>query len=79
MFVRSIYFILEVSYFSDALSKYTKEHVMAIAIKETRNIGMMLVDTSKLKEVLTPSPLKCLQVLIMWTSVSLYISSFKLR
>jgi len=56
------YCFLDVAYFSDALAKYNSEEQMATAIKENRNIGMMLVDTTKLKEVLIPSPLKCLDV-----------------
>ena len=54
---------LDVSYFSEALLKYNNEHQMAKSIKESRNIGMMLVDTTKLKQVLIPSPLKCLEVM----------------
>lgn len=42
--------------------KYTQQHEMAVAITESRNIGMMVCDTKKLKEVLIPCPLKCLQV-----------------
>lgn len=50
------------AYFSEALEKYTKEHNLAVSIEETKHVGMMLVDTKKLKDVLTPSPLKCLEV-----------------
>ena len=35
---------------------------MAVSINEMRSIGMLLVDASKLKNDLIPSPLKCLEV-----------------
>ena len=53
---------LDVAYFEESLMKYTSQHNKAVAINETRHIGMMVVDTKKLKEVLIPCPLKCLQV-----------------
>jgi len=44
------------------LDKYNSEHEQAVGILEERPIGMILVDCKKLKEVLIPSPLKCLEV-----------------
>ena len=41
----------DVVYFEEALTKYTEQHRLTTEIKETRNIGMMVVDTKKLKEV----------------------------
>ena len=52
----------DVSFFSESLEKYNSEHEQAVSILEHRPIGMILVDCKKLKEVLIPSPLKCLAV-----------------
>lgn len=61
------------SFFAGALSKYTEEHKMAIEIQATCNIGMMLVDAKQLKNVLIPSPLKCLQVGMLFKYFSVYL------
>lgn len=53
---------LDVTFFSESLDKYNSEHEQAVGILEQRPIGMILVDCKKLKEVLIPSPLKCLEV-----------------
>lgn len=53
---------LDVAFFSESLDKYSSEHEQAVGILEQRPIGMILVDCKKLKEVLIPSPLKCLEV-----------------
>ena len=53
---------LDVSFFSESLDKYNNEHEQAVGILEHRSIGMILVDCKKLKQVLIPSPLKCLEV-----------------
>ena len=45
-----------------SLDKYNSEHGQAVSILEKRPIGMILVDCKMLKEVLIPSPLKCLDV-----------------
>ena len=61
----SIHFV-DVSFFSESLAKYTQQHTVATGIKEERSVGMLLVDAKKLKEVLIPSPLKCLRVRIFY-------------
>lgn len=53
----------DVHFFSNSLDKYNSEHEQAVSILEHRPIGMILVDCKKLKEVLIPSPLKCLEVI----------------
>uniref|UniRef100_I3MYF0 Dynein axonemal heavy chain 6 n=1 Tax=Ictidomys tridecemlineatus TaxID=43179 RepID=I3MYF0_ICTTR len=53
----------DVKYFSDQLEKYHKQHKDALALKPTRNVGLLLIDTKLLKEKLIPSPLRCLEVL----------------
>lgn len=54
---------LDVEFFATSLDKYNKEHDQAVAIQERKPIGMILCDLRKLKEVLIPSPLKCLEVI----------------
>lgn len=55
----------DVHFFSNSLDKYNSEHEQAVSILEHRPIGMILVDCKKLKEVLIPSPLKCLEVSVV--------------
>ena len=56
------WFNLDVGFFSESLEKYNSEQ--AVGILEQRPIGMILVYCKKLKEVLIPLPLKCLEVRI---------------
>uniref|UniRef100_A0A2K6FZX0 Dynein axonemal heavy chain 6 n=1 Tax=Propithecus coquereli TaxID=379532 RepID=A0A2K6FZX0_PROCO len=53
----------DVKFFSEQLEKYHKQHKDAVALRPTRNVGLLLVDTKQLKEKLIPSPLRCLKVL----------------
>ncbi|XP_016058014.1 PREDICTED: dynein heavy chain 6, axonemal [Miniopterus natalensis] len=53
----------DVKFFSEQLEKYHKQHKDAMALKPTRNVGLLLIDTKLLKEKLIPSPLRCLEVL----------------
>ncbi|XP_010633543.1 dynein heavy chain 6, axonemal [Fukomys damarensis] len=53
----------DIKYFSEQLEKYHKQHKDAVALRPTRNVGLLLIDTKQLKEKLIPSPLRCLQVL----------------
>uniref|UniRef100_A0A8C6R3K0 Dynein, axonemal, heavy chain 6 n=1 Tax=Nannospalax galili TaxID=1026970 RepID=A0A8C6R3K0_NANGA len=53
----------DVKFFSDQLEKYHKQHKDLVALRPTRNVGLLLIDTKKLKEKLIPSPLRCLEVL----------------
>ncbi|XP_038615472.1 dynein heavy chain 6, axonemal [Tachyglossus aculeatus] len=53
----------DVSFFAEQLKKYHKEHKDALAIKPTRNLGMLLIDTIELKKKLIPSPKRCLEVI----------------
>ncbi|XP_069845209.1 dynein axonemal heavy chain 6 isoform X1 [Dipodomys merriami] len=53
----------DVKFFSEQLEKYHKQHKDALALKPTRNVGLLLIDTKQLKEKLIPSPLRCLEVL----------------
>lgn len=53
----------DVQFFSDQLEKYHRQHKDAVALRPTRNVGLLLIDTKQLKEKLIPSPLRCLEVL----------------
>ncbi|KAF6321024.1 dynein axonemal heavy chain 6 [Rhinolophus ferrumequinum] len=53
----------DVKFFSEQLEKYHRQHKDATALKPTRNVGLLLIDTKLLKEKLIPSPLRCLEVL----------------
>lgn len=52
----------EVAFFGDSLDKYHREHKEALAIKQKRHLGILLVDTTQLKDKLIPSPLHCIEV-----------------
>ncbi|XP_036729228.1 dynein heavy chain 6, axonemal [Balaenoptera musculus] len=52
-----------VKFFSEQLEKYHRQHKDAVALRRTRNVGLLLIDTKQLKEKLIPSPLRCLEVL----------------
>ncbi|KAJ8313399.1 hypothetical protein KUTeg_009027 [Tegillarca granosa] len=53
----------DVAFFAEALDRYHGQHRMAKVIKEKRAIGMLLVDGTKMKNLLIPSPLRCLDVI----------------
>ncbi|XP_007947093.1 dynein axonemal heavy chain 6 [Orycteropus afer afer] len=53
----------DVKFFSEQLEKYHRQHKDSVALKPTRNVGLLLIDTKLLKEKLIPSPLRCLEVL----------------
>ncbi|MGH0137779.1 UNVERIFIED_CONTAM: hypothetical protein FKN15_025198 [Acipenser sinensis] len=50
------------AFFGEQLKTYHTEHKDALAIKQKRNLGMLLIDTTQLKNKLIPSPLRCLEV-----------------
>ncbi|XP_050800280.1 dynein axonemal heavy chain 6 isoform X6 [Gopherus flavomarginatus] len=52
-----------VDFFAEQLEKYHREHKDALAIKQKRNLGLLLIDARKLKEKLIPSPKRCLEVI----------------
>ncbi|XP_047601385.1 dynein axonemal heavy chain 6 isoform X2 [Lutra lutra] len=53
----------DVEFFREQLEKYHRQHKDAVALKPTRNVGLLLIDIKLLKEKLIPSPLRCLEVL----------------
>uniref|UniRef100_A0A8C4KUF5 Dynein axonemal heavy chain 6 n=1 Tax=Equus asinus asinus TaxID=83772 RepID=A0A8C4KUF5_EQUAS len=53
----------DVQFFSEQLEKYHRQHKDVVALRPTRNVGLLLIDTKLLKEKLIPSPLRCLEVL----------------
>lgn len=60
---RSGSFSTAVAFFREALSRYHRQHKMAIRILEKRPLGLLLVDATKMKELLTPSPQRCLEAI----------------
>uniref|UniRef100_A0A673W197 Dynein axonemal heavy chain 6 n=1 Tax=Salmo trutta TaxID=8032 RepID=A0A673W197_SALTR len=52
-----------VAFFTESLEKYHGEHKEALAIKQKRHLGLLLVDTTLLKGKLIPSPLRCLEAI----------------
>lgn len=53
---------VDVEFFREQLEKYHRQHKDAVALRPTRNVGLLLIDTKLLKEKLIPSPLRCLEV-----------------
>ena len=62
-------------FFSESLERYNGQHKAAVAIKDQRSIGMLLVDAAKFKSKLIPNPLRCLDVSILVIDIFLAISS----
>ncbi|KAG9480610.1 hypothetical protein GDO78_012200 [Eleutherodactylus coqui] len=52
-----------VEFFAEQLQKYHKEHKDAVTIVQKMNLGLLLIDSKKLKEKLIPSPKKCLEAI----------------
>ncbi|XP_069834127.1 dynein axonemal heavy chain 6 [Dendropsophus ebraccatus] len=52
-----------VDFFAEQLQKYHKEHQDAMAIIQKINLGLLLIDSKKLKEKLIPSPKRCLEAI----------------
>ncbi|KAG7458844.1 hypothetical protein MATL_G00224900 [Megalops atlanticus] len=53
----------DVDFFKDRLERYHGQHEQAINIRAKRKIGLLLIDTTQLKERLIPSPLRCLEAI----------------
>ncbi|CAL8330997.1 unnamed protein product [Merluccius merluccius] len=49
--------------FGKSLEKYHSQYRQALAIEQHRQLGLLLVDTTQLKNNLTPSPLRCLEAI----------------
>ncbi|KAM3623278.1 uncharacterized protein V6R79_009492 [Siganus canaliculatus] len=58
------------SFYEKSLELYRAQHNDASTIQRTRNIGLLLVDKTKLKEDLISSPFQCLKVVKMMLSGS---------
>ncbi|XP_074052253.1 dynein axonemal heavy chain 6 isoform X2 [Macrotis lagotis] len=52
-----------VNFFAEQLEKYHREHKEALALRPIRNVGLLLIDTKKMKKKLIPSPMRCLEVI----------------
>ncbi|XP_060619679.2 dynein axonemal heavy chain 6 isoform X2 [Anolis sagrei] len=53
----------DVTFFAEQLEKYHKQHKEAVALRQKRNLGLLLIDAKKLKDKLIPSPKRCLEVI----------------
>ncbi len=53
----------DVEFFAKSLEKYHMQHNQATKIKESRPLGMLMIETTDLKNLLVPSPLRCLDAL----------------
>ncbi|TRY65354.1 hypothetical protein DNTS_005929 [Danionella cerebrum] len=53
----------EVTFFGSSLDKYHRQHKEALAIQQKRPLGILLVDSTRLKLKLIPSPLHCIEVI----------------
>ncbi|XP_037621211.1 dynein heavy chain 6, axonemal [Sebastes umbrosus] len=53
----------DLSFFGETLELYHSEHKEAVAIQQKRNLGLLLVDKTQLKEKLMSSPFRCLEVI----------------
>ncbi|XP_053711973.1 dynein axonemal heavy chain 6-like isoform X3 [Synchiropus splendidus] len=49
-------------FFGKSLELYHSEHKLALAIRKTRHLGLLLVDKKQLRRKLVTSPLRCLDV-----------------
>nr|XP_060479238.1 dynein axonemal heavy chain 6 [Panthera onca] len=67
----------DVKFFGEQLEKYHRQHKDAIALRPTRNVGLLLIDTKLLKEKLIPSPLRCLEPVPSVFIPILYIPEIK--
>jgi dynein heavy chain, axonemal len=52
----------DVEFFETHLAKYHKEEKMVAIITLKRHLGMLLVDSTKMKDLLIPNPKRCLDV-----------------
>uniref|UniRef100_A0A667W9Y7 Dynein axonemal heavy chain 6 n=1 Tax=Myripristis murdjan TaxID=586833 RepID=A0A667W9Y7_9TELE len=52
-----------VAFFSDRLKKYHSQHREALAIQQKRHLGLLLINTTQLRDKLISSPLRCLEVI----------------
>lgn len=53
----------DVEFFREAFSRYHREIRMSKLISEQKSIGMILVDSTKMKQLILPSPQRCLDVI----------------
>uniref|UniRef100_A0ACB8ETB5 Dynein heavy chain 6, axonemal n=1 Tax=Sphaerodactylus townsendi TaxID=933632 RepID=A0ACB8ETB5_9SAUR len=53
----------DVKFFAEQMERYHRQHKEAMAIKQKRNLGLLLIDAKKLKDKLIPSPKRCLEVI----------------
>ncbi|GAB1605440.1 dynein axonemal heavy chain 6 isoform X2 [Argonauta hians] len=54
---------LDVQFFSESLKHYHMQHKLAVNIQEQCQLGLLLIDATKMKKLFIPSPLRCLNIL----------------
>ena len=53
---------LDVSFYRKCLGRYRLEHIQIMACPAEKDLGLILVDSKDMRELLLPSPLKCLNM-----------------
>ncbi|CAE1329167.1 DNAH [Acanthosepion pharaonis] len=56
-------YAMDVRFFSKSLECYHKQHKMSLGIPEQCNLGLLLIDAVKMKGLLIPSPIRCLNAI----------------
>ena len=69
---------VDVEFYRLWLGRYRLQHVRAKDCPSAKDLGLMLVDTTELRNQLLPSPIRCLEVLLLsytpiMTDVCMYI------
>eukprot|EP00106_Octopus_bimaculoides_P013835 XP_014781277.1 PREDICTED: dynein heavy chain 6, axonemal-like [Octopus bimaculoides] len=54
---------LDVQFFSESLKHYHMQHKMAGNIQKQRQLGLLLIDATKMKQLFIPSPIRCLNII----------------
>lgn len=55
--------VSEVEFFQRSLARYSRQKILASGIKQEKSLGLLRVDTGKLREEILPSPERCLQMI----------------
>ncbi|CAI9736985.1 dynein axonemal heavy chain 6-like [Octopus vulgaris] len=54
---------LDVQFFSESLKHYHMQHKMAGNIQKQCQLGLLLIDATKMKQLFIPSPIRCLNII----------------
>ena len=50
-------------FFQRSLARYSQQKTLATSIRKEKSVGLLLIDTNKLKEAVVPSPQRCLDAI----------------